>query len=160
MCTPVYGRKFVKASQFTMCRRFFLFVSFYNATDPWLLSVSLCVCVSATLSFSFYVCVCVPALLQACGGFSVFFLSVPTGMAKHFQAHSFIDLLSMLYIFFLFSFSFSFFSSFFHFCVFYICLVLDAREAIRRVNIRCSCSHSQFISLAGWQHLNHFLSTH
>lgn len=54
MCTPVYGRKFVKASQFTMCRRFFLFVSFYNATDPWLLSV-----LSVPLARSFSICVCV-----------------------------------------------------------------------------------------------------
>lgn len=66
MCTPVYGRKFVKASQFTMCRRFFLFVSFYNAADPWLLSV----CHSLVLYY-IYLCVRVYAVLQACGGSDV-----------------------------------------------------------------------------------------
>lgn len=77
------------------------------------------------------------------------FLSVPTGMVKHFQAHSFMDLLSMLYIFLFFFILISRFSALPHFGVFHICLVHDAREAIRRVNIRCSCSHSQFI-FAGW----------
>lgn len=48
-----------------------------------------------------------------------------------------------------FYFYFPFFSALPHFGVFHICLVLDAREAIRRVNIRCSCSHSQFI-FTGW----------
>lgn len=122
MCTPVYGRKFVKASQFTMCRRFFLFVSFYNAADPWLLSL----CATRSRSFSIYavrVCCTIHRLVVAV----MCFLSVPTGMVKHFQAHSFMDLLSMLYIFIFVS-----FLLFLIFGVFHICVVPDAREAIRR----------------------------
>lgn len=104
MCTPVYGRKFVKASQFTMCRRFFLFVSFYNAADLWLLF-------SSPFSFSLSLSLALSLVHWVCSTAGLWWLwcvfsPVPTGMVKHFPAHSFIDLLSMLYIFFLFSFSF------------------------------------------------------
>lgn len=106
-------------------------------------------------------------VLLVCGGsgvvffFTPFFLSLAPGMAKHFQnAHRFIDLPSMLYIFLLFFIFILIFSlSIVFWCVSYLPWCA-----------RCTWSHStseytmfvlaiHITALAYWQHLNHFLST-